>query len=57
MLIFNSFLIVYDIQIFIGIYKLNDIKFKVLPEVFFGKLEERLIPAGRTMFFRSTNCY
>ena len=57
MLIFNRFLIVYDIQIFIGIYKLNDIKFKVLPEVFFGNLEERLIPAGRTMFFRSSNCY
>ena len=45
----NHFVVVCNIRIVVRIYKLNDLKFEVLPEDFVRKLEKpRLIPVGRS---------
>ena len=45
----NRFVIVCNIWIVIRIYKLNDLKFEVLPEDFVRKMENPgLIPVGRS---------
>ena len=45
----NRFVIVCNIWIVIRIYKLNDLKFEVLPDDFVRKMENPgLIPVGRS---------